>query len=130
LIDGAEILFMGEREAEKLFSAGIEEALRQALGLVKMVVVKRGKEGASFLLAMRPIMWRLMPLCRGQYRGRRRAQWRLSMASHEGIAPGLALAVAVKAAGRSVTGYGRDAYPTQEEVEVLYEDMLVHHGKG
>jgi len=131
LIDGAEILFMGEREAEKLFSAGIEEALRQALGLVKMVVVKRGKEGAS--LFTRDATYHVEADAVGVVDNTGAGDvlngaflW-LHM---RGIAPGLALAVAVKAAGRSVTGYGRDAYPTQEEVEVLYEDMLVHHRKG
>lgn len=48
LVEGMDILFCSEKELTSIFGRDLESSLKEALGLVKMVVLKKGKEGASF----------------------------------------------------------------------------------
>lgn len=131
LIEGSEVLFITERELAMLFGFGWDDAADHVLGHAKMVVVKKGREGATLLTpggsidmpaeAVGPVdTTGAGDVLDGVFIG-------LCL---RGAAPEAALRTAVRAAGRSIGGYGRQAYPGKRDIEVLYEAVLVHDGKG
>ncbi|MGD0486189.1 MAG: carbohydrate kinase family protein [Syntrophorhabdales bacterium] len=131
LLAGTDVLFTSKREIELLFGCGQDQAIGQALAFAKTIVLKQGKEGASLFIkgfschvetgAVEAVdNTGAGDVLNGVFLG-------LLL---RGIDPALALRVAVAAATSSVKAYGRDAYPDGQRIEVLYEDMLVHYGKG
>jgi ribokinase len=130
LLAGADVLFISKREIEMLFGCGWDQAIGQALAFAKTIVLKQGKEGASLFTegfschagtgAVDAVdNTGAGDVLNGVFLGLRL----------RGIDQALSLRVAVAAATSSVKAYGRDAYPDRQHLEVLYEDMLVHHGK-
>ncbi|OPX93966.1 MAG: 2-dehydro-3-deoxygluconokinase [Syntrophorhabdus sp. PtaU1.Bin002] len=129
LIEGAAILFASESELEMLFGTQGEKAIREALQLVKIVVLKKGARGASlhtkevsFDAAVEKV--RVVDntgagdVLNGVFLG-------LYM---KGLDQSSALEVATKAASLSTTGYGRDAYPTRRDIEFMYQDAEKRRG--
>ena len=120
LIDGAEILFTTEKEIRMLFGDDMDKAVQKALEMVSIVVIKKGKDGAS--LCTKDINVNSQgekvhvvdntgagDVLDGVFLG-------LYM---QGEDPVRALEVAVKAASISTTRFGRDAYPDAKMVEEL-----------
>ncbi len=131
LIKGTDVLFASKREIELLFGCDQDEAIGQALAFAEVIVLKEGREGASLFAkgfschagteAVDAVdNTGAGDVLNGVFLG-------LLL---RGIDQALALRVAVAAATSSVKAYGRDAYPDRQQIEVLYEDMLVHHRKG
>ncbi|MDD5245302.1 MAG: carbohydrate kinase family protein, partial [Syntrophorhabdaceae bacterium] len=118
LIDGAEILFTTEKEIRMLFGDDMDQAVQKALEMVSIVVIKKGKDGAS--LCTKDINVNSQgekvhvvdntgagDVLDGVFLG-------LYM---QGEDPVRALEVAVKAASISATRFGRDAYPDAKTIE-------------
>jgi sugar/nucleoside kinase (ribokinase family) len=122
LLEGMEILFIGVKELELLFRSGEDEALKKALELVQMVVLKRGRQGAS--------------LFTGEYTCHAGAEG-VDVVDNTGAGDVLngvflglhlrgadleaALRTATWAASVSTRGYGRGGYPSRQEVDAFYE---------
>ena len=122
LLDGMEILFISEKEIEILFKTEMKKAVKKALDMVNMVVVKKGKRGASLFTkentcSSKPEKVEVIDntgagdVLNGVFLG-------LYM---RGIDPAMALQGATTAASISTKGYGRDAYPTKDEMEALMD---------
>jgi sugar/nucleoside kinase (ribokinase family) len=122
LIDGAEILFTTEKEIQMLFGDDMNKAIQKALEMVSIVVIKKGKKGAS--LYTKDINASSQgekvhvvdntgagDVLDGVFLG-------LYM---QGEDPARALGAAVKAASISTTGFGRDAYPDAKTIGELLQ---------
>ncbi|NLW35385.1 MAG: carbohydrate kinase family protein [Syntrophorhabdus aromaticivorans] len=123
LIEGAAILFATENELEMLFGAQGEKAIREALQLAKIVVLKKGTRGASLhskdvSVDAAAEKVRVVDntgagdVLNGVFLGLYMKGLNLSSALH----------VATRAASLSTTGYGRDTYPTRRDIEFMYQD--------
>ena len=118
------------REIELLFGCGRDQAIGQALAFAKTIVLKQGREGASLFIKGFSCHVETEAVEAVDNTGAGDVLNGVFLGLHlRGIDPALALRVAVAAATSSVKAYGRDAYPDRQRIEVLYEDMLVHHGK-
>ncbi|MGD0229934.1 MAG: carbohydrate kinase family protein [Syntrophorhabdales bacterium] len=131
LIAGSEILFTSRREIETLFGCDRDRAIEKALCLTKIVVLKEGKDGASLFMEGSSCAVAAGRVHVVDNTGAGDVLNGVFLGLHlRGVDGAVALRIAVAAATASVTGYGRDAYPDRQAIEVLYEDMLVHDGKG
>jgi ribokinase len=131
LIKGMDVLFTSKREIEMLFGCDQDQAVRQALAFAKVIVLKQGREGASLFIKGFSCHVGTEAVAAVDNTGAGDVLNGVFLGLHlRGIDRVLALRVAVAAATSSVRAYGRDAYPDRQRIEVLYEDMLVHHGKG
>ncbi len=131
LIEGTDVLFTSKREIELLFGCDRDQAVGQALAFAKTVVLKQGKEGASLFTKGSSCRVETEAVEAVDNTGAGDVLNGVFLGLLlRGVDQALALRVAVAAATSSVKVYGRDAYPDRQSVEVLYEDMLVHHGKG
>lgn len=117
LIDGAEILFITEKEMRMLFGDDTDRAVRRALEMAGIVVIKKGKDGAS--------------LCTKDINVTSQGE-KVHVVDNtgagdvlDGVFLGLymqgedlvrALGAAVKAASISTTRFGRDAYPDAKTI--------------
>jgi len=123
LLEGIEILFASEKEMAMLFGTEREEAIRQALDMVRILVVKRGKEGASIFtkeeVAHSPAKKVEVVdntgagdvfngVCIGCYMN----NMKLSQIIH----------IATAAASLSTQGFGRDGYPRKKDIEILEKE--------
>lgn len=124
LLEGMEILFISEKEIELLFGAEIKKAVKRALDLVRVVVVKKGKKGASlfskgYAYDVRGESVKVIDntgagdVLDGIFLG-------LYM---KGIEPSIAIQVATRAASISTKGYGRDAYPNRRDIEAFLKGL-------
>ncbi len=112
LIEGMDILFCSERELCLLFGSDIDSSLRSALGLVKMIVLKKGKEGASLYLKGESYNIKAEKVRAVDTTGAGDVLDGVFLGFLLlGYDPQYALKKAVCAASESVKGYGRDSYP-------------------
>jgi ribokinase len=120
LIDGMEILFISEKELELLFCEGVEMAIKKALDMVKMVVVKKGKRGACVYAGGGRYDAVAEPVKVIDNTGAGDCLNGVFLGLYlRGIEPALAIRVATKAASLSTQGYGRDSYPSGHKIEEL-----------
>ncbi|HOE16018.1 MAG TPA: carbohydrate kinase family protein [Syntrophorhabdaceae bacterium] len=125
LIDGAEILFTTEKELVMLFGDDIDQARQKALGMVNIVVMKKGKKGASLFTNDNGIDSQAGKVRVVDNTGAGDVLNGVFLGLYmQGKEPAAALGAAVKAASISTTGFGRDAYPDAKMVEKLL------HGNG
>lgn len=122
LIDGAEILFTTEKELQMLFGDDMSKAIQRALEMVSVVVIKKGRKGAS--------------LCTKGINANSQGE-KVHVVDNTGAGdvldgvflglyiqgedPARALGAAVKAASISTTGFGRDAYPDAKTIGELLQ---------
>lgn len=122
LIDGAEILFTTEKELQMLFGDDMDRAIQRALETVRIVVIKKGRKGASLCtkdinVSSQGEKVRVVDntgagdVLDGVFLG-------LYM---QGEDPARALGAAVKAASISTTKFGRDAYPHAKTIGKLLQ---------
>ncbi len=131
LIEGVDVLFTSKREIEMLFGCDQDEAIGRALAFAKIIVLKQGKEGASLYTKGFSCHAGTEAVAAVDNTGAGDVLNGVFLGLLlRGIDQALALRVAAAAATSSVKAYGRDAYPDRQQIEVLYEDMLVHYGKG
>jgi len=120
LLEGIEILFTSERELTMLFGIDMEEALRKALSMAKIVVVKRGKQGASVFTKEESHHTKARKVevvdntgagdvFNGVFIGCYMNNMKLSQIIH----------TATAAASMSTQGFGRDGYPRKNDIALL-----------
>ncbi|MBP6941187.1 MAG: carbohydrate kinase family protein [Syntrophorhabdaceae bacterium] len=127
LIDGAEILFTTEKEVLMLFGDDMNKAIEKALAMVNIIVVKRGKKGASLYTRNTAVDSPAGKVHVVDNTGAGDVLNGVFLGLHmQGKDPACALGAAVKAASMSATGFGRDAYPDAKTVE----EFLRSNGKG
>ena len=125
------MLFTSQKEIEALFGCGLDEAMREALGLAKCIVLKQGRQGASLFMEGFSCTAAAASVDGVDNTGAGDVLNGVFLGLYlRGVEPALALRVATRAASSSVKGYGRDAYPDGRTIEGIYEDMLVHQRKG
>lgn len=111
LIEGFDILFCSEKELNSIFGKELETSLKEALSLVRMVVLKRGKEGASLFRDGKHFHVKAHEAEPVDTTGAGDVLNGVFLACLlRNESPEEALRKAVRAASRSVTGYGRDGY--------------------
>ncbi|HNS15796.1 MAG TPA: carbohydrate kinase family protein, partial [Syntrophorhabdaceae bacterium] len=127
LIDGAEILFTTEKEMVMLFGDDANKATGKALEMVNIVVVKKGKKGASLCTKNNSVAAQAGKVHVVDNTGAGDVLNGVFLGLYmQGKDPAGALGAAVKAASISATGFGRDAYPDAKMVE----EFLCSNGKG
>ncbi len=118
LIDGAEILFTTEKEILMLFGDDMNKAIQKALEMVNMVVIKKGKRGASLCMKNKTVNSQAVRVHVVDNTGAGDVLNGVFLGLYmKGTDPGKALEAAVKAASISTTRFGRDAYPDANMVE-------------
>jgi ribokinase len=129
LIEGAAILFASESELEMLFGAQREKAIREALQLAKIVVLKKGVRGASLYSKGVFFDAEVEKVRVADNTGAGDVLNGVFLGLHmKGLDPFSALEVATRAASLSTTGYGRDAYPTRRDIEFMYQGAEKRRG--
>jgi len=127
LIDGAEILFTTEKEMVMLFGDDMSRAIQRALEMVNIVVIKKGKKGASLCTKNNSVDAQAGKVRVVDNTGAGDVLNGVFLGLHmQGKDLAGALGAAVKAASISATGFGRDAYPDAKTVE----EFLRSNGKG
>lgn len=131
LLKGMDVLFITEKELSLLFGKGEREAVRKVLGLVKMVIVKRGENGASLYTTDGEFHAKAEKVEKVDDTGAGDVLAGVFLGClKDGLAASTALRLAVRGASLSVRGYGREAYPKKEEIDDALEDLLVHNREG
>ncbi|MDW8001119.1 MAG: carbohydrate kinase family protein [Deltaproteobacteria bacterium] len=114
LIEGMDILFCSEKELCMLFGSDVELSLAKALKLVKIVIVKKGKEGASFYSREESYHVKAEKIRAVDTTGAGDVLDGVFLGLYlMGQDPRIALKRAVIAASESTKGYGRDSYPQE-----------------
>ena len=122
LIEGVDILFISEKECEMLYGRDLDAAIQMALKMAKIVVLKRGKMGASvyakdlFYTCKAEDVWVVDntgagDVLNGVFLG----------LYSKGASLDAALRAATRAASISTTGYGRDAYPDRDQISLFVD---------
>jgi sugar/nucleoside kinase (ribokinase family) len=120
LIEGVEILFTTEKEMELIFGTDEESARKKALEMAAMLVVKKGKNGASLYTKGLACDVSADEVEAVDNTGAGDVLNGVFLALYlQKVDPSVALLVAVKAASMSVTGYGRDTYPSKQAIEAM-----------
>ncbi|MCX7856722.1 MAG: carbohydrate kinase family protein [Deltaproteobacteria bacterium] len=112
LLQGIDILFCSEKELCNLFGSDLQSSLADALKLVKMVILKRGREGASFYTEKKVYHVKSEKIKATDTTGAGDVLNGVFLGLFlKGYDPFFALEKAVFAASESIKGYGRDNYP-------------------
>ena len=105
---------------ELIFGTDEESARKKALEMAAMLVVKKGKNGASLYTKGLACDVSADEVEAVDKTGAGDVLNGVFLALYlQKVDPSVALRVAVKAASMSVTGYGRDAYPSRQAIEAM-----------
>ncbi len=120
LIEDTEVFFTTAKEMDLLFGPDRDEALRMAKRMARIVVVKRGREGASVYGEGFSFDAEAQSVAAIDNTGAGDVLNGVFLGLYlRDIDAPTALKVAVKAASASVAGYGREAYPDRHTVEAM-----------
>jgi ribokinase len=118
LLEGAEVLFLSEKEMDMIFGPDRESAVKRALRLARAVVLNKGKDGATLFTGDSSFDSTVEQVRVMDNTGAGDVLSGVFLGLYiRGVDPGIAINVAAKAASVSTKGLGREAYPVGKEID-------------
>jgi len=129
LLEGTDMLFISEKEITILFGMDLQDAVRQALDMVRIVVVKRGKEGASLFTKKEEYHTHAKKVAVVDNTGAGDVFNGVCIGCYmNNVKLSTMLHAATTAASLSTRGFGRDGYPRKEDIVLLKEEKQTEEG--